>query len=55
MWENTDGFDDQLICATYFYLMSMLLHEYNTIIERTFTVRAPYYGIYVVDDLNFIV
>ena len=50
IWENTDAFADQYWCATVLYLLSMLAHAYNIIIDRG--VGAPVNGRDVVDGLN---
>ena len=52
IWENTDDCDEQYICTTTLYLLSVLDHEYNIIIEHA--SRAPGHGKYVVDILNTI-
>ena len=50
IWENTDGCADQYHCVTVLYLLSMLAHVYNIIINCG--VGAPGHGIEVVDGLN---
>ena len=50
IWENTDGCEDQYLCATALYLLSMLAHAYNIIIDCG--VGSPGHGIEVVDGLN---
>ena len=34
IWENNNGCADQYRCATALYLLSILAHAYNTIIDR---------------------
>ena len=50
IWENTDGRADQYRSATALYLLSMLAHTYNIIIDSG--VGASGHGIKVVDGLN---
>ena len=50
IWENTDSCVDQYRCTTTLYLLSMLAHEYNIIIDCG--VGAPLHGREVVDGLN---
>ena len=50
IWENTDGCAYQYRCATSLYLLSMLAHTYNIIIDRG--VGSPGNVRYVVDGLN---
>ena len=50
IWENTDGCTKQYQCATALYLLSMLSHPYNFIIERG--VVAPWHGIEAVHGFN---
>ena len=50
LWENNDRCVQQYRCATALYLLSMLEHAYNIIINRV--VGAPGYGRQVVDGLN---
>ena len=50
IWENTDRYDEQYICKTELYLLSMLSHSYNIVIYRG--VGTPGHGKYVVDGLN---
>ena len=50
IWVNTVGCVEQYHCETVLYLLSMLEHSYNIIIDRV--VGAPGYGIEVVDGLN---
>ena len=50
IWQNTDGFAEQYRCTTELYLLSMLSHTYNIIIDSG--VVAPGYVRYVVDGLN---
>ena len=51
IWENTDGCTDQYCCATALYLLSMLAHAYNIIIDCG--VGAPVNDREVVDGLNY--
>ena len=51
IWENTDGCAYQYRCATTLYLLSMLAHAYNIIINCG--VGEPGHGIEVVDRLSF--
>ena len=50
IWENTDGCTDQYLCTTALYLLSMLAHAYNIIIDSG--VGEPGHGRYFVDGLN---
>ena len=50
IWENTDGCEDKYFCKTALYLLSMLAHTYNIIIDSG--VGASGHGIKVVDGLN---
>ena len=50
IWENMGGFADQYRCATVLYLLSMLGHTYNIIIDHGF--GAPGNVRDVVDILN---
>ena len=42
IWENTDGCADQYICTTDIYVLSMLAHSYNIIIDHV--VGATVHG-----------
>ena len=50
VWENTDGCAEQYCCVTVLYLLSMLAHAYNIIIDSG--VGAPGNFREVVDGLN---
>ena len=50
IWENTDGCAEKYYCDTALYLLSILAHEYNIIIDRG--VGELGHGRYVVDGLN---
>ena len=50
IWENNDGCAKQYICASEFYLMSVMSQCYSVIIDRG--ISAPGYGKQVVDGLN---
>ena len=50
IWGNIDGCEDQYRCATQLYLLSILEHAYNIIIDCG--IIAPGYGREVVDGLN---
>ena len=42
IWENTDGFSEQCICASALYLMSVMSKCYFIIIDRC--ISAPGHG-----------
>ena len=42
IWENIDGCDKKYRCATSFYLLSILVHEYDIIIDQT--IGEPVHG-----------
>ena len=48
--ENTNGCAEKYCCATVLYLLSMLAHKYNIMIDSD--VGAPGHGREVVDGLN---
>ena len=50
IWEKTDGCADKYCCTTALYLLLILAHAYNIIIDRS--VGAPVHGIEVVDNFN---
>ena len=50
IWENTDGCTDKYHCATALYLLSMIEHVYNIMIDRG--VGAPGHGREVIAVLN---
>ena len=50
IWENTDGCADQYLYTTALYLLSMLAHAYNFIIDHV--VGAPGHEKEVLDVLN---
>ena len=50
IWENTDGCAEQYKCTTALYLLSILSHAYNIVIDSG--VGAPVHGKDVVDGLN---
>ena len=50
IWENTDGFAEQYRCANALYLLAMLAHTYNIIIDRD--IGSTGQGREVVDVLN---
>ena len=50
IWDSTDGCTEHYRCATALYLLSMLVHSYNIIIDCG--VVAPGNNIEVVDGLN---
>ena len=50
IWVNTDGCEEQCRCATALYLLSMLAHAYNIIIDCG--IGAPVHGIEVAGFLN---
>ena len=51
MWENTDGCAEQCRYATALYLLSMLAHSYNIVIDCG--VEAPGHLREVVNGLNY--
>ena len=50
IWENTDGCDEQYICASAIYLMSLMSKTYSIIIN--WGISAPGHGKEVIDGLN---
>ena len=50
IWENTDGCAEKYRCKTSLYLLSILSHAYNIVIDCG--VASPGHGKYVVDGLN---
>ena len=50
IWENTDGCDEQYICASVLYLMSVMSKCYSIIIDQG--ISAPGHGKEMVDGLN---
>ena len=50
IWENMDGCKGQYSCATALYLLSMLAHVYNIIIDCG--VVSPVYGREVIGGFN---
>ena len=50
IWENTDGCDEQYICASAIYLMSVQYQCYSIIIDRG--ISAPWHDKEVLDGLN---
>ena len=50
IWENTDGFTEKYICATALFLLSILSHVYNILIDRGGV--APGHGKYIVYGLK---
>ena len=50
IWENTCGCSDKYRCATLLYLLSMLSHAYNIVIDGG--VGSPIHRKYAVDGLN---
>ena len=50
IWGNIDGCEDQYRCATQLYLLSILEHAYNIIIDRGF--RATIHNWEIVDGLK---
>ena len=50
IWENTDGCAEQYKCTTALYLLSILSHAYNIVIDSG--VGAPGHGKDIVDGLN---
>ena len=50
MWENIDGCEEQYRCVTALYLLSMLEHAHNIIIDCG--SGSPGHGREVVDGLN---
>ena len=50
IWEIIDVCSEQYIFTTALYLLSMLPHSYNILINRD--VEAPVHGKYVLDGLN---
>ena len=50
IWKNTDGCAEQYGCTTALYLLSMLAHAYNLIINCG--VGSPLHGREVVNSLN---
>ena len=51
IWENIDGCAEQYICANELYLLSILSHAHDIIINHD--VVAPVYGKDVVDGINY--
>ena len=52
IWENTDRCEEQYICASALYLMSVMLQCYSVIIDSG--ISAPMHGKEVVDGVNYI-
>ena len=52
IWENTDGCEEQYMCASTLYLMSVFSQCYSIIIDRG--ISAPGHGKEVVDGINYI-
>ena len=52
IWENTDGFAEQYICASALYLMSVMPQYYLFIIDQG--ISEPVHGKGVVGGLNAI-
>ena len=50
IWENTDGCDEQYICASSLYLISVMSQCYSIIIDRGISV--PRHGEEVLDGIN---
>ena len=50
IWENTDCCDEQYVCASALYLISVMLQCYSIIIDRV--IIAPGHGKEVVDGIN---
>ena len=50
IWEENDGCEKQYICATYFFLLTIIDVGFNVIIDRS--VGAPIHGKDVVSGLN---
>ena len=50
IWENTDGCDEQYICASAIYLLSVMSQCYSIIIDRG--ISAPGHVKEVVDGIN---
>ena len=50
IWDNTDGCTKKYICATELYLLSMLYHVYNILIDCG--VGEPGHGKDFVDGLE---
>ena len=50
IWENTDGCEEQYLCATVPYLLSIFAHAYKIIFDCG--VGAPVHGREVVDGIN---
>ena len=42
IWDNNNGCDEQYICASALYLLSILAHAYNIIIDKC--IRTPGHG-----------
>ena len=52
IWQNTDGCDEQYICATALYVLSIFHHVYNILVDLG--VGAPGNRKYFLDGLNTI-
>ena len=52
IWKNTDGCEEQYICASALYLLSVLYQCYSIIIDRGINVHGN--GKDVVDGINAI-
>ena len=50
IWDNRDGCGEQYRCTTVFYLLSVLYHAHNILIDSG--VGSYGYGKYVLDGLN---
>ena len=50
LWGNNGGFVEPYRCAPVLYLLSMLAHAYNFIIDRV--VGAPVHAREVIDGMN---
>ena len=50
IWQNNDGCEEQYICMTALYLLSMWAHAYDVIFDHD--VGEPGYGREFIDGVN---